>query len=61
MGSGARYILRLGGAVDAVARQREADPGGADGVVRAGGKNQLIGDAFLLGGEGQDLGIKTLS
>ena len=56
MGTGAGDILRLGGAVNAVSLQGETDPRGADGVVGAGRKNQFVGDALLLGGEGEDLG-----
>ena len=56
VGAGAGDILRLGRSVDAVALEGETDPGGADGVIGAGRKNELIGDALLLGGEGEDLG-----
>ena len=58
VGAGAGNILRFRGSVDAVALKREADPGGADGIVGAGRKHQLIGDSFLLGGKGEDFRVE---
>ena len=58
MGAGAGDIFRFGCSVDAVALKGVTDPGGADGVIGAGRKNELIGDALLLGGEGEDFGIE---
>ena len=58
MGAGAGNILRFRGSVDAVALKREADPGGADGIVGARRKHQLVGDPFLLGGKGEDFWIE---
>ena len=59
--AGAGDIFRLGCSVDPVALEGKSDPGGADGVIGAGRKNKLVGDALLLGGEGEDLGVYCLS
>ena len=51
-------IFRFGCAMDAVALQGKTDPGGADGVIGSRGKNQFVGDAFLLGNEGEDFRVE---
>ena len=58
MGTGAGDVLRLGRAVDAVPLEGEADPGGAHGIVRAGRKNEPVGDTLLQGDESENFGIE---
>ena len=58
VGTGAGDIFRLGRAVNAIPLKGETDPGRAHGVVRSGRKNETVGDALLLSGEGEDLGVE---
>ena len=58
VGTGAGDILRLRRAVNAIPLKGETDPGRTHGVIGAWRKNKLIGDALLLGGEGEDLGVE---
>ena len=50
MGTGTGDIFGLRSSVNAIALERESDPGGADGVVGPRGEDQFIGDA-LFGGD----------
>ena len=56
--TGAGDIFRLRRAVNAIPLKGETDPGRTHGVVRAGRKNKTVGDALLLSGEGEDLGVE---
>jgi len=57
---GSGYVLRFRGAVNSVALERKSDPGRADRVIGAGGKDQFVGDAFLGGHIDQDFGIECV-
>ena len=60
MRPGSGYVLRFRGAVISVALERKSDPGRADRVIGAGGKDQFVGDAFLGSHIDQDLGIERI-
>ena len=61
VGFGAADLFGLGSAVNAVAGTIEADPGGADGVIRAGWDGEFVIDLFGFFGFGENGGIKKVT
>ena len=58
MGTGTGDIFGLRSSVNAIALERESDPGGADGVVGPRGEDQFIGDALFGGDIDKNFGIE---
>ncbi len=44
--------------MDPITLEGEPNPSGADGIIRAGGDNQLIGDSLLLRGKEKDFWVE---
>lgn len=53
-------LFGFGSAVDAIAGTAEADPGGANGIVRSGGNGEFAADLAGFGGFAEDGGIKMV-
>lgn len=51
-------VLWFGGTMNTVALERKPDPSGADGVVGAGRKDQLVSNALQLSGQSEDFWVK---
>ena len=60
VGFGASDLFGFRGAVNAVARAVEADPPGADGIIRSGGNNESVVDALALGDAGENFRVEGI-